>query len=137
VVKDATGRLVFLDLARRRSDASYVAFDLLWLDGRDLRRLPLIERECAPRLLVPRPSRLIEEVLCVPGRGRDLFDLVNIVAKRKDGAYASSEWIKIKTPSYSQAEGRGSCSIHPRRRRDSLRSACLVPDGSAANWSHQ
>jgi len=31
VVKDTTGRSIFLDLMRRPNDASYVAFDLLWL----------------------------------------------------------------------------------------------------------
>lgn len=39
VCKDATGRPVFLDLMRRRDDASYVAFDLLWLNGEEARRL--------------------------------------------------------------------------------------------------
>ena|SRR5579859_2197274 len=36
VVKDASGRDIFLELLRRRGNASYVAFDLLWLNGRDL-----------------------------------------------------------------------------------------------------
>jgi hypothetical protein len=38
VTKDASGRPIFPDLMRRPNDASYAAFDLLWLNGRDLRR---------------------------------------------------------------------------------------------------
>ena len=113
VVRDATGRPIFLDLLKRRGDASYVAFDLLWLNGRDLRRLALIERKRALRRLLPRRSTLIEEALWVPERGRMLFtvvqqhDLEGIVAKRKNDAYTpSAKWIKIKNPTYSQAEGR-------------------------------
>jgi bifunctional non-homologous end joining protein LigD len=39
VGKDKIGRPIFLDLMRRRGDASYTAFDLLWLNGQDLRSL--------------------------------------------------------------------------------------------------
>lgn len=44
--------------------------------GRDLRRLPLIERKRELRRLLPRRSRLIETALCIPRRGRDLFHVV-------------------------------------------------------------
>lgn len=37
---DETGQPIFLDLLRRRPEHRYVAFDLLWLDGKDLRALP-------------------------------------------------------------------------------------------------
>jgi len=119
VVKDATGRPMFVDMLRRREDASYVAFDLLWLNGRDLRKLSLIERKRVLRRLLPQRSKLIEETLFVPDRGRMLltvvqqYDLEGIVAKRKADSYAPrAEWIKIKNPSYSQAEGRGEL-FHP------------------------
>jgi ATP-dependent DNA ligase len=114
VVKDATGRPIFIDMLRREDRASYVAFDLLWLNGRDLRPLPLVDRKRALRRLLPRRSRLIEATLCVPRRGRDLFqvvqahDLEGIVAKHKVDAYGpGARWFKIKNPTYSQAEGRG------------------------------
>lgn len=46
VCLDGKGRSQFLDLMRRRrADAVFYAFDLLWLDGEDLRALPLIERK--------------------------------------------------------------------------------------------
>lgn len=90
------------------------AFDLLWLDGRYLRPLPLIERKHLLRRLIPgRPSPLLY-VDHVAHTGVDLYDAVcardmeGIVAKRSDGAYTpeATTWVKIKNPAYSQAEGR-------------------------------
>src|SRR5689334_8299118 len=81
-------------------------------------------REEALRRLLPRRSKLIEEALCVPGRGRDLFalvqrhDLEGIVAKRKDDGYTpSAKCIKVKDPRYSQAEDRGELFNPPGRAR--------------------
>jgi len=115
VVKDATGRPIFLDLMRRRGNASFIAFDLLWLNGKDFRRKPLLERKRALARIIPRRRRpLIEVGIWLYGGCLKLFQLVvdhdleGIVAKRKDGAYlASTPWLKIKNPGYSQAEGRG------------------------------
>ena len=42
---DQTGRPVFLDLMRRRGPFCFVAFDLLAVNGRDVRKLPLIKRK--------------------------------------------------------------------------------------------
>ena len=93
VVKDASGRPIFLDLLRCRGDASYVAFDLLWLNGKDLRRDPLLERKRALERIIPRRRRpLIETGIWLYAAGLKLFQLVadhdleGIVAKRKDGA---------------------------------------------------
>src|SRR5215470_4190851 len=44
IAADETGRPQFYDLLRRARAPVYVAFDLLWLDGVDLRQLPLHER---------------------------------------------------------------------------------------------
>ena len=41
----ADGRSRFNHLLFRRDWPYFLAFDVLWLDGRDLRRLPLIERK--------------------------------------------------------------------------------------------
>ena len=38
------GRLLFYELMRRRGPFWFYAFDLLWLDGSDLRQQPLLER---------------------------------------------------------------------------------------------
>ena len=84
---------------------AYVAFDLLFLDGRDLRARPLIERKKAlARLLRGRRGRIrysehfdasgaeVYERAC--GRG-----LEGIVSKRKDAPYTAGRgqsWLKTK-----------------------------------------
>lgn len=54
VCLDADGRSQFMDLMRRRRrrDVCYYAFDLLWLNGIDLRQLPLLDRKAELRKLV-------------------------------------------------------------------------------------
>jgi bifunctional non-homologous end joining protein LigD len=42
---DESGRPVFRDLLFRRRQCVFIAFDLLYLNGKDLRTLPLIERK--------------------------------------------------------------------------------------------
>src|SRR5215467_6547644 len=42
---DDSGRSVFNDLLFRRRDCSFFAFDLLFLNSKDLRELPLVERK--------------------------------------------------------------------------------------------
>src|SRR5947209_5013627 len=109
---DSEGCPQFYSLLRRRSPQRFVAFDLLWLDGRDLRTKPLIERKRLLRSIVPaRSTVLYSEAV---DAGTDLYrlicerDLEGIVAKRKDGRYTPHEttWVKIRNPRYSQLEGR-------------------------------
>jgi bifunctional non-homologous end joining protein LigD len=45
VCLDSNGRPQFYDLLRRRSEPVFYAFDLLWLDGEDLRTRPLVDRK--------------------------------------------------------------------------------------------
>ncbi len=112
---DSHGVSQFNVLFSRRGKPVFYAFDLLWLDGEDLRKLPLIERK--RRLL-----ELIQHSECqqiiyaqhIEHHGIRFFeetcsrDLEGIVAKRKRGIYKSDGlgWKKIKNPKYSQAEGR-------------------------------
>jgi ATP-dependent DNA ligase len=44
IAADETGRPQFYDLLQVPRSVCYVAFDILWLDGADLRPLPLSER---------------------------------------------------------------------------------------------
>jgi hypothetical protein len=53
------GRPQFYDLLRRRGDPVFVAFDLLRLDNRDIRELPLIERKRLLRSIIPAQSRVL------------------------------------------------------------------------------
>ena len=112
---DDSGRPVFTSLLHRRGVASFHAFDVLWLDGEDLRDRPLTMRKRVLRYLLRRPSPLVRYVDHVAGCGEGLFDLVRghdmegIVAKWKDGPYRTgtpSSWVKIKNRDYSQARDR-------------------------------
>jgi bifunctional non-homologous end joining protein LigD len=90
---DDAGRPIFLDLMRRRGPFCFVAFDLLAVNGRDVRKLPLVERKGILREIVPKESRCILFAKHVPRRGRELYaavceqDLEGIVAKWKDAPY--------------------------------------------------
>jgi bifunctional non-homologous end joining protein LigD len=83
----------------------YVAFDLLFLDGSDLRPLPLVERKARlARLLKGRRGRLrYSEHFDLPGQR--VFDracrlgLEGIIAKQKNAPYTSGRgqaWLKVK-----------------------------------------
>jgi bifunctional non-homologous end joining protein LigD len=115
-VMDEVGRILSAPIMKKRLDARYFAFDLIWLNGKDLRREPLLTRKNRLKQLVPRYSSHILYVDHVRNVGRRLFqiacqlDLEGIVAKRIDSRYANtsrSPWIKIKNPSYRGAKGRG------------------------------
>jgi Domain of unknown function (DUF4440) len=74
----------------------------LWLNGKDLRGLPLTRRKRAIERVIPATSTVLSRVFAVEGRGRDLFaaseklDLEGIVAKRKADPYApSTVWYKV------------------------------------------
>ena len=123
IVADATGRPQFHDLLRGRLAPAYVAFDLLWIDGVDLRPKPLSERRAVLRGLLPEGAPAIAEAVSVEGRGCELFelmrghDLEGIVAKRLADPYEPrTRWLKIKNLGYSQAEGRGELFNGPRHR---------------------
>jgi len=108
---------VFRDLLFRRRQSVFIAFDLLYLNGKDLRTLPLTNRKAALKKLLRRKRSRILYLDHVEGDGRLLFeqivrrDLEGIVCKRKDSPYKVTEkpsryWIKVKNSGYSQLEGR-------------------------------
>jgi ATP-dependent DNA ligase len=112
--KSSTSGAKFYNLMRRRSPQHYYAFDILWLDGKDVRPLPLIERKRILRRVVPSQPSPLRYADHFHGRGVDLFrlvcesDLEGIVAKLKNGpVYSGGDLlVKIKNQRYSQAEGR-------------------------------
>jgi bifunctional non-homologous end joining protein LigD len=74
---DETGRPIFLEMLRGRHPVCFVAFDLLWLNGEDLRPLALMERKVRlKRLLRRRSNHLIAEAMSVEGRGKALMAAV-------------------------------------------------------------
>jgi ATP-dependent DNA ligase len=111
---DAEGCSIFNKLLFRRGCPIFYPFDLLYLNGRDLRELPLTERKEKLRKLIG--NNALPDVICgkyIEGRGVDLFNevvlrnLEGVVAKRKTGTYATvSSWLKIKNLNYTQSERR-------------------------------
>jgi bifunctional non-homologous end joining protein LigD len=104
---DVEGRSSFQRLQEAQKtprDLTFVAFDLIYADGRDLRKTPLEERKA----LLERSIRKNERVLYskhVVGTGRGFFKaaaangLEGIVGKRRDSTYQerrSRDWVKIK-----------------------------------------
>jgi bifunctional non-homologous end joining protein LigD len=61
-VADETGRTVFADLMHHRGKARFYAFDLLRLNGEDLRCIPLLARKQRLKRLMPAGSRSISYV---------------------------------------------------------------------------
>ena len=92
-------------MAPANADLIYYPFDLLYVTGMDLRKVPLIERKglLSEALF---PSEHVKEVEYVEGDGEAFYDAVTklglegIVAKRRDGVYEagsrSPTWLKIK-----------------------------------------
>jgi len=94
--------------ARRMANASpvsYVLFDLLWLDGHDLARLPYAERRALLRELVTDAQRWTVPDHVV-GHGSQVLDaaraqgLEGVMAKRLDCPYdpgrRANGWLKVK-----------------------------------------
>ena len=88
----------------RSTPVVYFAFDLLYLDGYDLRDVALAKRrELLEQVVTPAPVVRISEAF--PGAGEELLEaarengLEGIVAKHARSAYESRrsrEWLKIK-----------------------------------------
>jgi bifunctional non-homologous end joining protein LigD len=111
---DESGMPAFYDLMKPKRQAVYFSFDLLCLNGKDLRDLPLVERKKILRSVIPQKSTWIGYVSYIDQHAAKLFELVKardlegLVVKRKDGKYnpRSTTWYKIINPSYSQKAGR-------------------------------
>ena len=123
VALNRQGKPVFRDLLRGQGFLAFAAFDLLWLDGTDMRRQPLVERKKRLNELLPADTAPLYKILTLEEHGRALFsaikkmDLEGIVAKRKSAPYAAgTEWCKIKNAGYTQGEGRVDL-FQPRERR--------------------
>jgi len=127
IAADVTGRPQFYDLLRGTRAPAYVAFDIAWLNGADLRSLPLHERRRVLQGILPKKSPIVSEALSVEGRGCELFDLMcahdleGIVAKRLADPYDTRvKWHKVKNRGYTQKEGRDDLFNGPRRRNGQI-----------------
>jgi bifunctional non-homologous end joining protein LigD len=88
-----------------RDMAVFYAFDLVWLNGNDFRRTPLVERKAMLSEFV-RKSRCPHLLYAqhIDGTGKQFFreicarDLEGVVGKRKMGLYREDrpDWVKFK-----------------------------------------
>ncbi len=146
VVLDSEGRSQFQllqnDRTAGRGRLAYLAFDLLYLDGRDLRKLPLARRKEALARILPAQSiiRLSEHV---ETNGAAFFKaavergLEGVIAKDANRPYRdgqrSKEWLKIKTRRRQEAVIAG--FTRPRGSRLMLGALVLgVYDGGNLNY---
>ncbi|HEV3168476.1 MAG TPA: DNA ligase D, partial [Isosphaeraceae bacterium] len=112
VVVDDTGnaRFQLLQTYQKTGEGQllYLVFDLLFLDGHDLRSLPLVRRkEILTEVLKSNANHLVRLSEHVEDRGVDFFDaarahhLEGIVAKNGRSVYREGvrgpDWLKIKT----------------------------------------
>ena len=94
--------------AEREVPVLYVVFDVLSVDGQDVRGLPLTERRAIVEAIVPSAAGtgIVRTLEWIPEDGRALFDmcvregLEGVIAKRADSVYASGarsrDWVKLK-----------------------------------------
>jgi len=84
----------------------FYAFDVLYINGFNLMKFPLVDRKAVLRALIPDGAGWVRYTDHVEGRGKDFFeavsshDLEGIVAKQKNSEYVQARskfWIKIKT----------------------------------------
>lgn len=91
-------------ISRRQHDLYFVAFDLLHLNGHDLRDMPLEDRREVLQAMISAGQR-IQFSEALPGKGAAVFHLVEqaglegVVSKRKGSKYRSgpsTNWLKAK-----------------------------------------
>jgi bifunctional non-homologous end joining protein LigD len=144
VCLDDDGRSNFHKLLFRRDWPFFFAFDILMVDGEDLRDRRLVERKRRLRLVMPRIESRLRLVESINARGVALFDAVcrhdleGIVAKWRRGPYSkdgvTTSWIKIKNPDYSQIVDRHElfeARRGQRSRTSKWRKPILCPDVAA------
>jgi bifunctional non-homologous end joining protein LigD len=132
--------------SRKHDDEVQVyAFDILALDGDDLRPLPLSLRKTnLARLLARRPDGIFVAPFEQGEIGPDLFraachmGLEGMVSKRRDRPYRggrSPDWVKVKNRQRLAASGHccrrsGACAAHGRR--EPTRRPSITPPHSYA-----
>jgi bifunctional non-homologous end joining protein LigD len=109
---DGLSHFQLLQNARRReAKLQYCAFDLMFQEGEDLRRLTLLERKKRLKTILPK-HRLIVFSNCATFGTKFFHEaerkgLERIMAKRADSQYLSGvrtdQWLKIKTSKRQEA----------------------------------
>jgi bifunctional non-homologous end joining protein LigD len=92
---DDVGRSVFNDLLFRRRECLFFTFDLLFLNGEDLKELPLIERKARLKRLLRRKRSRMLYVDHIDGRGQGV--LREGLRTRSGGHRGEAEGLAIST----------------------------------------
>ncbi|MFL5322317.1 MAG: DNA ligase D [Myxococcaceae bacterium] len=105
VAVDRSGRSNFQSIQSGDSEHRFYVFDLLWLDGEDLRKRPLEDRRdllesvlsniAPPIMLAERVEGHVEQAMAQAKEA----NLEGVIAKRKGSIYEpkrSPEWLKLK-----------------------------------------
>ena len=113
VALDDDGRSDFQRLQgtmSKRTQLTFVAFDLLYADGKDLRKTPLEKRKALLERLIA-DEDLVMYSKHVVGNGTALFEqaqaqhLEGIIGKKRDSVYVgrrTRDWVKIKAQNESE-----------------------------------
>jgi bifunctional non-homologous end joining protein LigD len=142
VCLDDQGHSQFSELLFRLGTPCFCAFDLLHLNGKDFRNLPLIERKRTLRRIIPDTSVCLLYVDHIEGEGERMFqlacerDLEGIVAKHRHSFYSTEDhnpaWVKIRNRKYSQLIGRDELFEHRYEERGAPEIGWGVCDRAAA-----
>ena len=146
VALDAKGRSRFQLLQNALRDEStklrYCVFDILFLDGKDMRRKPLLERKALLKQVLPRNS-LLRYSKHIKAKGTALFKeakqagLEGVMAKRAAGFYYSGkrtrEWLKFKAMNEQEVVIVGYTA--PRRSRKYF-GALVLAVRTGSNWRY-
>jgi bifunctional non-homologous end joining protein LigD len=126
VTCNETGLADFEGLRSRRGDVHLCAFDLLELDGHDLRLEPLVKRRGLLARLVRKPqsglvlNAVFEQDGPIVFEHACLLGCEGIVSKRKDSRYRSGRsrhWVKCKNPAAPAAKREAEEDWSKERRR--------------------
>lgn len=110
VIIDETGKTDFQALQNymrnnENKDLTYVIFDILALDGTDLRNRPLIERKSILADLLKNAPQNLYYSQHIHGQGKESFDaackvgLEGVIGKKTNSVYSgtrNADWIKLK-----------------------------------------
>jgi bifunctional non-homologous end joining protein LigD len=109
VAVDERGMAVFQSLQNWQNTPvrlQYFIFDILWLDGYDLTKIPLLERKRILKEILPADDEVLKYSDHVLGSGKEFFQvavekgLEGIMAKKANSIYQinkrTEDWVKIK-----------------------------------------
>jgi len=109
VAVDEKGLAVFQSLQNWQNtpvQLQYFVFDIIWLDGYDLTKIPLIERKRILKDIIPEDDAILKYSDHVVGNGKEFFQaavtqgLEGIMAKKANSVYEidrrTDNWVKIK-----------------------------------------